>query len=162
MELTTLNRRIKSLTNKTAKWRDEVQFCLVGCMYQAITHSNVDPCTKIIGALKGADAKAVIHWIEAHGPAIWQKGTESFRFNKSFVGEYDAAALLGAAWWELATKPKNISSSIDVLQSVRDLISRVEREIALGKKTVEHQEVLEGLKALAAENGEFKREAFVA
>lgn len=144
-----LNAQIKSIKSKTAKWRDDVQLCLVGCAQFAFDDRNVDPCTNLVNAVQGADVTAVIHWIEAHMPAVWMKSEGKFRFNKSFNGEYDALVLMAAPWWELAKKPQQVSSTFDALEAVRNLISRIEREIASGKKTVEHAEVLNELKAVA-------------
>lgn len=151
-----LNKKIDALGKRTAKWRDDVQLVLCQVAQQAFDGSNVDPATRLVKVLTGADAKAIIHWIEAHMPAVWVKAEEKFRFNKSFVGEYDAITLMSEAWWELATKPKNVSSSLDCLDAVRDLIKRLEREIAAGKKQVTHTEAIEGLKALC---GSLAREA---
>lgn len=149
MELKQLNRKIAELGKRTAKWRDDVQLVLVGCAQQAFDGSNVDPCTKLVHVLSGADSRAIIHWIEAHMPAVWVKAEEKFRFNKSFKGEYDAITLMAEPWWELATKPKNVASSLDMLTELGAFIKRMEREVAAGKKTVEHKEVLEELKALS-------------
>jgi len=55
---------------------------------------------------------------------------------------------MGEAWWLLATKPKNVSSSIDCLEAVRDLIKRLEREVAAGTKEVTHKEAINELKAV--------------
>ena len=154
-----LNSKINALGKRTAKWRDDVQIVLTQCAQLAFDFNNVDPCTRLVGVLKGADSKAIIHWIEAHMPAVWMKSEEKFRFNKSFEGQYDALALMADPWWELATKPKNISSSIDVLDSVRDLIKRMEREITAGKKAVEHKELVGDLKALAGRYAQAEVEA---
>jgi hypothetical protein len=149
MELKKLNAKIVALGKKTSKWRDEVQETLVGCAWQAFNGDNVDPCTKLVKVLGGADARAIIKWIESHMPARWVKSENQFRVNKSFKGEYDALVLLAAPWWELATKTHNIDSSLDCLDAVRNLIKRIESEIKSGKKTVEHVEVLAELKAVA-------------
>lgn len=143
-----LNKKIDNLGKRTAKWRDDVQLVLCQVAQQAFDGSNVDPATRLVKVLTGADAKAIIHWIEAHMPAVWVKAEEKFRFNKSFVGEYDAITLMAEPWWELATKPKNVSSSLDCIDAVRDLIKRLEREVAAGKKEVTHQEAIVDLKAI--------------
>lgn len=162
MTIKQLNAKISGLAKRTAKWRDDVQVVLVGCAQHAYDNGNVDPATRLVKALTGADARALIHWIEGHMPAIWMKAENQFRFNKSFKGEYDAVALLGDAWWELAAKPKDISSSLDVLESLRSFIKRMEREAAKevdGKKvTVEHAELLTQIKALA-NNTEYAKDA---
>lgn len=149
MELKELNTRIKAIATKTAKWRDDVQLALVGCAYQAFEYGNVDPATRLVKVLSGADAKALVMWIETHMPAIWVKSDVQFRTNKSFKGEYDALTLMAEPWWELATKPRDVSSTIDVLECVRDLIKRIEREVTAGKKIVEHAEVVADLKSIA-------------
>lgn len=151
--LKALNQKIVALGKRTVAWRNEVQMCLVGCAQHAFDSNNVDPCTKLVGVLHGADAKALIHWIESHMPAVWVKAENKFRFNKSFIGNYDAVVLMAEPWWELATKAKEVSSSLDMLDALRGFIKRMEREAAKeidGKKvTVEHAEVLANLKALA-------------
>lgn len=157
MTLKQLNSRIAGLAKRNAKFNDDVQLVLVGCAQQAFDGSNVDPCTKLVNVLKGTDAKAIIHWIEAHMPAIWVKAEGKFRFNKSFVGEYDAITLMAEPWWELATKPAQVSSSFDVLESVRALIKKAKKEIESGKRTVEHASMIAQLEALAANNGEFAK-----
>lgn len=144
-----LNAQIAAIGRKTAKWRDDVQLCLVGCAQHAFDSNNVDPCTRLVQAVRGADAKAIIHWIEAHMPAVWVKADEKFRFNKSFVGEYDAITLMAEPWWELATQPKNVASSLDMLDALDTFIKRMVREVEAGKKEVLHGEVLTELKALS-------------
>jgi hypothetical protein len=143
-----LNRKIDSLGKKTAKWRDDVQIVLVQCVYHAITYKNVDPCTRLVGVMTGADMKAIIHWLENHAPVVWIKSEEKFRFNKSFVGEYDATSLLGDAWWIRAIKPRDVSSTLDCLDAIRSLIKRLEKEIEAGKREVVHPEAIEELKAV--------------
>lgn len=149
MELKELNKRISSIGKKTAKWRDDVQLALVGCAYHAFEHGNLDPATRLVKVLHGADATALIRWIESHMPAVWVRSEEQFRLNKSFKGEYDAIVLMAEPWWELAKKAKSVSSVFDALEAVRHLIDRIEREIESGKKTVEHADVLKELKAVA-------------
>ena len=144
-----LNAQIKSIKSKTAKWRDDVQLCLVGCAQFAFDDRNVDPCTNLVNAVQGADVTAVIHWIEVHMPAVWMKSEGKFRFNKSFDGDYDAITLMAEPWWELAKTAREVSSTFDALEAVRHLIDRIEREIKSGKKTVEHADVLKELKAVA-------------
>lgn len=146
-----LNAKINAIAKTTAKWRDEVQLILVGCAQHAYDDGNVDPCTKLVHALTGADARAIIHWIEEHMPAVWVKAEDKFRFNKSHKGEYDAVVLMAEAWWELATMPKNVSSSLDCLDAVRQLVKRLEKEIASGTKTVAHAEIVAKLSALTNE-----------
>lgn len=145
-----LNQKINGITKRTSKWRDDIQFILVGCAQHAFNEEgqNVDPCTRLVKAVGGADVRALIHWIEAHLPAIWIKAEEKFRVNKSFKGAYDPVTLMAEPWWELAVKPKNVSSSIDVLDAVRDLVKRMQREVAAGKKTVAHKELIGELRAL--------------
>jgi hypothetical protein len=158
MELRTLNAKIKSIAKKTASWRDDIQIALTGCAWHAIEHGNVEPCTRLVKAVEGADARAVIHWVEGHMPAVWDKKANAFRQNKTAIKEgkftYDALTLMSEPWWELATKTKNISSSIDCLEAVRDLIKRLEREATKGEKTIEHIEVIDALKITAAKFGE--------
>lgn len=153
LELKKLNAKISALGKRTGKWRQDVQEIIVACAEHAFKGNNVDPLTRLVGALGGADLRAVIHWAEKHCPAVWVKAESKFRFNKSFKGEFDAATLMAAPWYELAVKPKEIASSIDVLESLRGFIKRMEKEAELevdGKKrTVEHAELLAKVKALA-------------
>ena len=153
MTIKQLNAKINGIAKRTAKWRDDVQLILVGCAQHAFDNGNVDPCTRLVHAIKGADARAVIHWIEAHMPCVWVKAEDKFRLNKSFKGDYDALTLMAEPWWELATKPKEVSSSLDLLDSLRHFIKRMEKEAAKeidGQKiTVEHAELLDTLKAIA-------------
>lgn len=148
-----LNAKIAGIAKRTAAWRDDVQLILVGCAQHAFDNGNVDPATRLVKALTGADARALIHWTEKHMPAVWVKAESQFRLNKSFKGEYDAVTLLSEAWWELATKPKDISSSLDVLDALRSFIKRMEREAAKeidGQKvTVEHADLITKLSTLA-------------
>lgn len=149
IELKKLNAQIKSIATKTAKWRDDVQLCLVGCAQHAFDNKNVDPAARLVHAVKGADATAVIRWIEAHMPAIWVQKEAKFRFNKSFNGEYDAIVLMSEAWWELAKKPHQVASTLDCLEVVRALVKRLEKEVKEGTKTVKHAELVAGLSKLA-------------
>lgn len=150
-DVKSLNKKIDALGKRTAKWRDDVQLVLCQVAQQAFDGSNVDPATRLVNVLTGADAKAIIHWIEAHMPAVWVKAEDKFRLNKSFVGEYDAILLMSEPWWELATKPKNVSSSLDCLDAVRDLIKRLEKEVAAGKKEIQHKEAITALKQVCGE-----------
>ena len=56
-------------------------------------------------------------------------------------------------WWNLAKKAKEVSSTLDVLDSLRSFLKRMEKEAAKeidGKKiTVEHAELLTQLAAIA-------------
>jgi hypothetical protein len=148
-DLSKLNTKIDALGRKTAKWRDEVQLVLVQVAYQAFNGNNVDPATRLVKVLTGGDKTALVKWIEQHTPAYWSKDKVAFQFNKSFKGEYDPIALLAAPWWELAIKEKNISSTLDVLDSLRDFIKRMEREAKAGDKTITHKELISDLNALA-------------
>lgn len=139
-----LNSRIDALGKKTAKWRDEVQTILVMCARQAFQHNNVDPFTRLVGMLHGADMRAIIKWAETFAPTIWQKKDGSFRFNKSFEGDYDALYLMGQAWWEHAIKPHEVSSVFDVLEVVQAMLKRAEKEVNATSniKTIQHKELL--------------------
>ena len=152
-EIQKLNSRIDSLGKRTAKWRDDVQLILVACAQHAFDGSNVDPCTRLVKVCHGADMTALIRWIEAHMPAYWVKAENKFRFNKSFIGEYDAITLMAEPWWNLAKKAKEVSSTLDMLESLRHFIKRMEkeasREIDGQKVTVEHAELLSKLAAIA-------------
>ena len=158
-EMQKLNAKIDSLGKRTAKWRDDVQLILVQCAKHAFDGNNVDPCTRLVKAIHGADMAALIKWIEGHMPAVWIKAENKFRVNKSFKGEYDAIVLMAEPWWELAKKAKDVSSTLDMLESLRHFIKRMEKEAAKeidGKKiTVEHGELLAKLATLANEE-EFK------
>lgn len=149
MNVAELNKKISRLEKHTAKWRDMVQEVAVGCAFQAFTHKNVDSATKLIHSLKGADINAVKTWLERYSPCRWNKELSGFKFNKSFSGEFDHAFLSANLWYELAKKPAQLSSVYDVLEVVRDLVKRAEKEIQLGKKTVQHADMIEDLKALA-------------
>ena len=145
MELKKLNAQIKSIATKTAKWRDDVQLCLVGCAQFAFDDGNVDPATRLVKAVKGADATALIHWIEKHMPCVWVKDKDQFRLNKLFNGEYDAITLMSEPWWVLCKKTNEINSSLDCLDTVRSLIKRLTKEIESGKKAVKHAELVTAL-----------------
>lgn len=149
MELKKLNAQIKSIATKTSKWRDEVQFCLIGCAEFAFDHSNVDPATRLVHAVKGSDMTALIHWMEKHMPVIWVRADDKFRYNKSFKGEFDGLALAAEPWWELAKEPREVQSSVDCLDMVRGLIKRINKEIEAGKKTVAHADLIAQLSAVA-------------
>ncbi|OHD24075.1 MAG: hypothetical protein A2Y38_14650 [Spirochaetes bacterium GWB1_59_5] len=148
-----LNAQIDNLGKRTAKWRDDVQLVLIQCAQHAFDGSNVDPCTRLVKVLHGSDMTALIRWIEAHMPAYWVKAENKFKFNKSFQGEYDAITLMASPWWELAKKAKEVSSSLDMLDSLRHFIKRMEKEASReidGKPvTVEHAELLTKLSAIA-------------
>lgn len=137
-----LNKEIDALGKKTAKWRDDVQVVLVKCAAQAFVHNNADPFTRLIGVMAGADMKALIRWAEEYTPVIWMKTEGKFRINKSFNADHDPVVLLGKAWWDLATKAKNVSSTYDVLEVVQDLIKRAEKEVKGMKKTVQHADMI--------------------
>lgn len=149
--LAKLNRDIKSLGTKTKKWRDDVQLILIRCAAYAF-QGNAEPMTSVVAQLEGADVAAVIKWAEMYAPVLWRAsddGIKRFGINKSFEGEFDAAYLMGTAWWVSAKKPQQVSSIYDVADAVRDLIKRAEREVTAGKKTVHHADLIRDLKALA-------------
>lgn len=150
----TLNKKIDDLGKKHATWRQNVQLVLVACAKQAFDHKNVDGFTRLTTVLGGADMKAIITWAETYAPARWSKQDVAFKLNKSFKGDFDGLYLLGQAWWERATKPQNVSSTFDVLEVVRDLIKRAEKEVAAGKKTVTHAEMIFELKAIAGKEAQ--------
>lgn len=152
MDAKTLNKKIVDLGKKTEGWRKDVQLALVGCAYQAIEgDSNIDPCTRIVGVLKGSDVAAVIHWLENHVPVIWMRSEGKFRMNKAQVGKmaYDAVTLMSEPWYEKAIKPQNVSSSVDFMEQLQGFIKRMEREVTKGGKTIAHAEVLYELKAVS-------------
>lgn len=153
----TLNKKIDALGKRTAKWRDEVQLVLVECAIFAFDDKNVDPCTRLVKALTGAESKALVRWIEGHMPAVWMSKEEKFRFNKSFNGVYDAITLMAEPWWHLVTKLKNVPSSIDALESFRQLIARLNKEVEKGEKTVENADFLAAMVA-AANDWQYKKE----
>lgn len=149
IELRKLNAKITSLGKKTAKWRDDVQFCLIGCAQHAYDNSNVDPATRLVAAVTGADKTAIVKWIELHMPARWVQRDAAFKFNKSFAGGYDAVSLMSEPWWELAIKEKNICSTFDALDAVRAMIKRLTNEMNVKGHTVKHAELLDALAATA-------------
>jgi hypothetical protein len=157
----TLNQRIAALGKRTTKWRNDVQSLLVSCAFHAFEHNNTDPLTNLVKVLHGADLVAVIHWAEKHCPAVWQKAETKFRFNKSFQGEFSEATLMEDPWYIRAVKAKEVASSLDMLESLRGFIKRMEKEVELEvevevdgvktkqKRTLEHAELLAKVKALA-------------
>lgn len=157
----TLNKRIDELGTKHNKWRDGVQVVLVACAKQAFDHNNVDGFTRLVGVLGGADMKAIITWAETYSPAIWQKKDVKFRYNKSFEGDFDAAFLLGQAWWERATKPQNISSVFDVLEVVQAMLKRAEKEVNATNniKQVIHKDLLAEVRIAVTKYEEAQKKA---
>ena len=147
MDLKVLNRKIATLGKHAGKLRDEVQLVAIGCLFHAFTHQNVDPATRLLGVLKGTDLICLTRWLEDHGPCIWVKSEAKFRHNASFKGEYDALALMASPWYEKAIRPDQVPEALDCMQAVRDLIKRIEREIAAGKREVQHKEVVDELKS---------------
>lgn len=160
-----INGKIAHLTKSHAKFNDEVQVLLCSIAQYAYD-KNVDPATRLLiinpdekdvkkrqFRFDSVDNTVLIHWIEKHMPARWVASSASFAFNKSFEGEYDAVALMASPWWKKAVKPTNVSSSLDMLESLRSFIKRMEkeasREINGEKITVEHAEILTKLAVLA-------------
>lgn len=160
-----INGKIASLTKSHVKFNDEVQLIL--CSVAQFAHEkNVDPATRLlilnpdekdakkrVFRFDSVDNKILIHWIEKHMPARWVASSASFAFNKSFEGEYDAMALMSEPWYQKAVKPRQVSSSLDMLESLRSFIKRQEKEAARvidGKAiAVEHAEIMGMLKAIA-------------
>ena len=160
-----INGKIASLTKSHVKFNDEVQLIL--CSVAQFAHEkNVDPATRLlilnpdendakkrVFRFDSVDNKILIHWIEKHMPARWVASSASFAFNKSFVGEYDAVALMASPWYQKAVKPRQVSSSLDMLDTLRSFIKRQEKEASRvidGKPiTVEHAEIMDMLKAIA-------------
>lgn len=148
------NARVGQLTKNNNKFKNEVQELLcVAAQYAFSDDHNVSPLTNLLmkdGDFRfdGIDHKVLIHWIEAHMPARWDNKELKFRFNKSFVGEYDALTLLADPWWKKQAKPQAVISSIDTLEEVRALIRRLEKQAEKGV-SLEHAELLEKIKVLA-------------
>lgn len=160
-----INGKIASLTKSHAKFNDEVQVLLCSIAQYAY-EKNVDPATRLLiinpdekdvkkrqFRFDSVDNKVLIHWIEKHMPARWVASSASFAFNKSFGGEYDAVTLMSEPWWKKAVKPTSVSSSLDMLESLRSFIKRQEKEAARvidgNPISVEHAEIMDMLKAIA-------------
>ena len=160
-----INGKIASLTKSHAKFNDEVQVLLCS-IAQYADEKNVDPATRLlipnpdekdankrVFRFDSVDNKILIHWIEKHMPARWVASSASFAFNKSFDGEYDAAALMSEPWYQKAVKPRQVSSSLDMLESLRSFIKRQEKEAARvidgNPLSGEHAEIMDMLKAIA-------------
>ena len=160
-----INGKIAHLTKSHAKFNDEVQLLLCSIAQYAY-EKNVDPATRLLITnpdekdvkkrqfrFDSVDNTVLIHWIEKHMPARWVASSASFAFNKSFVGEYDAVALMASPWYQKAVKPRQVSSSLDMLDSLRSFIKRQEKEAARvidGQPiAVEHAEILDMMKAIA-------------
>ena len=160
-----INGKIASLTKSHVKFNDEVQIILCS-VAQFADEKNVDPATRLLISnpdekdakkrkfrFDSVDNAVLIHWIEKHMPARWVAASASSGFNKSFVGEYDAVTLMSSPWWKKAVKPTSVSSSLDMLDSLRSFIKRQEKEAARfidgAPITVEHAEIMDMLKAIA-------------
>ena len=148
-ELAQLNRDIKSLAKRTARWRDAVQMCLVGASCCAFEDHNVTPATAIVAAVEGADRTTLIHWVEAHMPARWNAAEARFKGNKSFVGEYDAMTLMAEPWWAKTPKPEQIASSFDVAARLRAVLAGAEKAAAKDREVV-GAEALDAIRAIVA------------
>ena len=147
--LAKLNRDIKSLATRTAKWRDAVQLCLVGAACCAFEDHNTTPATAIVEAVEGADRATLIRWIEAHMPARWHAAEARFKGNKSFVGEYDAITLMSEPWWAKVPKLEQIASSFDVAARLRAVIAGAEKAAAKDREVI-GAEALDAVRALVA------------
>ena len=160
-----INGKIAHLTKSHAKFNDEVQVLLCSIAQYAY-EKNVDPVTRLLITnpdekdvkkrqfrFDSVDNTVLIHWIEKHMPARWVASSASFAFNKSFNVDYDAVALMASPWYQKAVKPRQVSSSLDMLDSLRSFIKRQEKEVARvidGQPiTVEHAEILDMMKAIA-------------
>lgn len=138
-----INKRIDAVGKKTAAWREEIQEILVDAAEHAFLHSNVDPFTRLINVLKGADIKAVSKWIETHAPARWD-GKENKYKTRKIEAEYDREFLLGEKWYDRAQTPREIVSEFDVLKLVQDMLKKADREVNATKniKTILHKELM--------------------
>ena len=160
-----INGKIAHLTKSHAKFNDEVQVLLCSIAQYAY-EKNVDPATRLLiinpdekdvkkrqFRFDSVDNTVLIHWIEKHMPARWVASSASFAFNKSFEGEYDAVTLMASPWYQKAVKPRQVSSSLDMLDALRSFIKRQEKEAARvidGQAiAVEHAEIMDMLKAIA-------------
>lgn len=147
-ELAKLNRDIKALGTRTAKWRDAVQLCLVGAAACAFEDHNVTPCTAIVNALEGADRRTLIHWIESHMPARWDQAAAGFKGRKT-KDDYDAITLMAEPWWKNTPKPAAIASSFDVLAKLRAVLAGAEKAAAKSHEVI-GAEALDDVRALIA------------
>lgn len=156
IELKKLNSQIKAIATNKVKARDQIQIALVGVAQYAFDDKqpNLDPARNLVLACEGAyDIQALVAYIESHMPARWVKETQSFRLNKSFKGEYDAVALMADPWWVKAKKADSVESTFDMLEKVRALLKKAEREVKACKE-VKHADMIRELNAIC---GKFDR-----
>lgn len=146
--IATLNKRIDAIGKKTAAWREEIQSILVDASEHAFLHGNVDPFTRLIQVIKGADLKAVSKWIETHAPARWD-GKENKYKTRKIEAEYDREFLMGEKWYDRAQTPREIVSEFDVLKLVQDMLKKAEREVNATKniKTIHHKDLITEVQA---------------
>lgn len=160
IEVKKLNRSIDALAKRTAKWRDDVQLVLVSCAQLAFNERpNVDPLSRLVHKLEGADRRTLVKWIEEHMPARFHSDVQSpygmgaFKHYKKFEGEYDAVALLADAWWQ-ATAP------VSTIKSVYDMAAVVKDIRAIMKKAEKNG--VSGLTDLQAFCGKFEQQQIAA
>jgi hypothetical protein len=155
---------VKQLNTSINTWGASVkrvkvkgQELLVECACHAFADKNVDPFTNMVNAAESLDRKTMIAWIVKHAPATWVQEKGAFKWNKSFEGDFDRAALMAASWWAATPKTTEIKLEIDILEAVRSLVKRMEKEAALEvevdgvktKRVVKHQELLAAVTKLA-------------
>jgi len=154
MSIKQLNSAIASWGKRSAKViKTEAQSLLVECACHAFNDKNVDPFTRMVTAAEGLDRKTIVAWITKHAPATWVQETGSFKWNKSFKGEFDREFLTKQVWWEKTAKVTEIATEIDLLEMVRQFIKRAEKEagveVAGKKREVKHAALLDAVKKIA-------------
>lgn len=145
--MSTINARIAAFGKKTTTWKEELQTLAVDCVELTFAERvNVDPLSRLVHALgKGADMQTLIHWIEAHGLAAWNKKAEYKITRKggavdiyegAFVVRkgnkvFDKEALLAVKWYAFAKEAKKVESSFDTLaciEKVKAYLTKIQKE----------------------------------
>lgn len=79
--------KLHTLKTNAAKFRDDVQECLIAATYFACKDGNVEPFNQILDAVgSGTRIAGITKWAEINAPAMIKKG--KFVLNKTAAKEY--------------------------------------------------------------------------
>ena len=125
-----LNPKIAGIRKSTKAMRANIQEVLIHAAANAFQSGDVTAFTKLIDATRGADQKAIMHWVRDYGFATYKSDAGAYNVNKTMRKSADFAdgdavvAYLETqpTWYELAASVKQIAKELDVNKRLESLL----------------------------------------
>lgn len=96
---------------------------------------------------KGAKLGALVKYFEKHGPFVFSKASESFKYFRSEDLEFDGAQLMTTPWYDIPKVAPTVAT-LDVQKQVDALIERIENALDKGRPVM-HSSLLDDIKEAA-------------